>query len=106
MSQVDLNALASTFGALKTETAEEIEARLAKDKAEQEARLAKDKADADHTRWKDKYLFIGCGAVGVVILGISAYLSWCGPDADTKKWAQSVVTALVAGIVGYLAGKK
>ena len=104
MSKLDLNAVAATLGAIKSETQEELEARIKRENAEHEAKLEKEKADADHLRWKDRWLFTGSGAVAILMLLVSVYLSIWG-SAESAKWAQAISTAITAGGVGFVAGK-
>lgn len=73
---------------------------------EMTVRLAKETADANHTRWKDRWLFIGSGTVGLSAFVVSVCLAILSSDTDTRKWAQSIVGLLLAGLVGYLMGKK
>lgn len=65
-----------------------------------------DPEDARHRRRKDLLL------LSVALLGLCAIGFFClwvllspSASADDKKWAQSVLTAIVAGLIGYLTGK-
>jgi hypothetical protein len=65
-----------------------------------------DPEDARHRRRKDLLL------LSVALLGLCAIGFFCvwvlmspSASADDKKWAQSVLTAIVAGLIGYLTGR-
>lgn len=67
---------------------------------------SEDPADAAHRRRKDLALFmfalLGAGAIGAYCLWVLIEPS---TSADDKKWAQSVLTAIITGLIGYLTGK-
>jgi hypothetical protein len=87
-SRIDLNALAQAG------------------RYELSVKSPEDPEDARHRRRKDllqlSVALLGMGAIGFFCLWV---LMSPTASADDKKWAQSVLTALVAGFIGYLTGK-
>lgn len=79
------------------------EFRPRESKAERESRLGIEEAKARHGLWKEKAILIftlfGVGAIAVTCLTVALRP---GPSED-KKWAMSVLAAIVSGGVGYLA---
>ncbi|MBS2022562.1 MAG: hypothetical protein JST92_09140 [Deltaproteobacteria bacterium] len=77
------------------------------DPGERDSKLRIAEADARVARLKDlgQVLF-----AGLCLLGLGAYcmliLRAQGTSADDKKWAQTVLAAMVSGFIGYLFGKK
>jgi hypothetical protein len=70
-------------------------------------KLSREESDAKYHRIKDLILFIA------VLLGVSVIVYVCLNTAinnsttpDDKKWATSILTAIVSGGVGYLTGKR
>ena len=65
------------------------------------------KAEAQHRRRKDFISFVAVvGALGILMAAALAVVlvPWLAPES--KNWATSVLSAIVAGAVGYLGGKK
>lgn len=69
-------------------------------------RSPEDPEDARHRRRKD-LLLLSVALLGMCTIGFFCVWVLLSPtaSADDKKWAQSVLTALVAGFIGYLTGK-
>lgn len=65
-----------------------------------------DPDDARHRRRKD-LLLLSMALLGMCAIGFFCLWVLMSPTAsvDDKKWAQSVLTAIVAGLIGYLTGK-
>ena len=65
-----------------------------------------DPDDARHHRRKD-LLLVSVALLGLCVIGFFCLwvLMSSTTSADDKKWAQSVLTAIVAGFIGYLTGK-
>ena len=70
------------------------------------ARLKREERDAAFERLRQVVLFV------VAVFGMVVFAGFCiyvlvapGFSADDKKWAQTVVSALVAGCAGYTFGK-
>lgn len=65
-----------------------------------------DPDDARHRRRKD-LLLLSVALLGLCAIGFFCLWVLMSPTASTddKKWAQSVLTAIVAGLIGYLTGK-
>lgn len=76
------------------------------DPAERESRLKIEEADAQHRRRKDLVLHVAALVVVSVALGLCVWVIM-NPDsnAEDKRWAGTVVTAIVTGLVGYVTGK-
>ncbi|MCM2496040.1 hypothetical protein [Burkholderia glumae] len=71
---------------------------------ELQARLAKEKADGDQRRLFNLILLIFALIVtGTVFVG-AVYVFATG-SAEDKKWAAGLVSAIVSGLVGYLVGQ-
>ena len=53
-------------------------------------------------------LLTGLAGLGIVAVGAFCFLALrsTASSADDKKWAQTVLAAIVSGIVGYIFGKK
>ena len=84
------------------------------DEATKKARLEQEAKDASLRRFKEFVLFV------VALAGVVAVLAGCGwiafgmstddqglhflttPSADDRKWAMSILTAGIGGLVGYL----
>jgi hypothetical protein len=71
------------------------------------SRLRREEADARWGRWKEGFLlvFVATG-VGVVVYYCFSVVTSPASTADDKKWATSILTAIVSGAVGVLTGKK
>jgi hypothetical protein len=74
--------------------------------AEREARLEIEKADAAHKRRIDFALHVAA----FVVVGVALCLCvWAivreGSTAEDKRWATTLLTAIVTGFVGYVTGR-
>jgi hypothetical protein len=74
--------------------------------AEREARLEIEKANAAHKRRIDLALHIAA----FVVVGVALCLCvWAivreGSTAEDKRWATTLLTAIVTGFVGYVTGR-
>jgi hypothetical protein len=74
--------------------------------AEREARLEIEKANAAHKRRIDLALHIAA----FVVVGVALCLCvWAivreGSTAEDKRWATTLLTAIVIGFVGYVTGR-
>ena len=91
----DLPQLSKTFHIQSRETSKEIEARLRRDDAE-----------AEHLRWQDKFILrVVTSVVGVATALSVLLLLWPGTSPETVKWAMTLLSTIVAGGLGYMAGK-
>jgi hypothetical protein len=73
---------------------------------ELETRLKIQELDARHQRWKDTIL-LAASVIGVLLFsGFCVYI-YVSPasSADDRKWAASIITLIVGGLVGYWSGK-
>lgn len=76
------------------------------DPAERETRLRIEEADAGHRRRKDLILHIAALVVIGVALGLCVWVIVKGDSTvEDKRWAGTVITAIVTGLVGYVTGK-
>ena len=74
-------------------------------RAELQSHLKVEEEKARHERWKEKAVLLA------VLVGLSVIAAAClvvvffpGPSED-KKWAMSILAAIVSGGLGYLGGK-
>ncbi len=79
---------------------------IAEDPAVRDSRLRREEGDAFIERIKDLVRFV------VVILFILALAGFCiymlvdaGFSEDDKKWAQTILSAILAGFLGYVFGR-
>jgi len=64
-------------------------------------------ADARHRRRKDLISFVAVlTALGLLMLAALAVVLVPGLAPESKNWATSALSAIVAGAVGFLGGKK
>lgn len=74
------------------------------DAADKAARLAQEAADSQLRRLKDTWLFFAAMlGTGIVFVGC-AYMAFFRTDGqpEDRKWAMSSVSAILAGLIGYL----
>jgi hypothetical protein len=76
------------------------------DPLDKEYRLRQEADEAQHKRWRSTILF------GFTLIGLSFVFWLCfeilsNPNAsvDDKKWAMALMTSIVSGSVGFVAGK-
>ena len=76
------------------------------DPLDKEYRLRREAGEAQHRRWRSTILF------GVTLVGLSFVFWLCfqilsNPRAsvDDKKWATALMTSIVSGGIGFVAGK-
>lgn len=76
------------------------------DPLDKEYRLKREAGEAQHKRWRSTVLF------GFTLVGLSFVFWLCfqilsDPDAsvDDKKWATALMTSIVSGSIGFIAGK-
>jgi hypothetical protein len=76
------------------------------DPLELQTRLKIQETDAAHQRWKDTILLVASliGVLGFSGFCVYIYVSPTS-SADDKKWAASIITLIVGGLVGYWSGK-
>ena len=75
--------------------------------AERKARLAREDADASLERRKDWCLFVIVSALACVTAFtclLASFLPWFTPE--DKRWANSIVTTIVAAALSYWAGRR
>jgi multidrug resistance efflux pump len=73
---------------------------------EREARIAIEKADAAHKRRIDFALHIAAFAVAGVALILCIWaIVRESSSAEDKRWATTLLTAIVTGFVGYVTGR-
>jgi molecular chaperone GrpE (heat shock protein) len=112
--QLDLEALAKvqSFAIKKAETAEEQAARLAIEASKQQAdlkradlelthKLTEQRDDAHHRRQLEGAVGAFLAVVTLFAMSIVAF----SQDADNKKAAWTLLTALLGAVFGYLAGR-
>jgi hypothetical protein len=76
------------------------------DPTDKEYRLNREADEARHRRWRGTVLF------GFTLVGLSCVFLLCFQNlsnsqasSDDKKWATALMTAMVSGSVGFVAGK-
>lgn len=73
---------------------------------ERQARLEREREDADHKRFKDRALFLVALALTVVVVGLSLYgVMAGGVRAEDRALAESALKLIVGGFVGFLMGR-
>ena len=79
---------------------------FSEDPLDKEYRLKQEAGEAQHKRWRSTILF------GFTLIGLSFVFWLCfkilsDPQAsvDDKKWATALMTSIVSGSVGFVAGK-
>ncbi|MGC8641202.1 MAG: hypothetical protein ACP5XB_15150 [Isosphaeraceae bacterium] len=91
---------------LKTETPEERESRLKRKEAQAEHELRTQEADDAHKRRISLWVHVFVMAVLAVAFLTSAYIAMVGdPKTGLPDKAMGIITAIVAGGVGYITGK-
>ena len=98
-NKLDLNALLaqhpnSSLQIGPTETAEE-----------RQQRLADQRADNQMARGKDAAIFVTLLTALAVTFGLAVWLLVSDKSAEEKRWATSILSAVVAGGIGYVTGK-
>lgn len=75
--------------------------------SEEDARVRREREleDSRHKRRLELLLFIFCLAITGAVFAASLYLALTGTGED-KKWATATVSAITAGVLGYLVGRK
>lgn len=76
------------------------------DPEERQHRRALAAADARLRRWKDGFQFFMAWGVMLVLGGVALYVIFTSSSPDDRRWAQSVVGALVGALAGYALGRK
>jgi hypothetical protein len=94
------------LNALVTSSGLDLQLRTTETPEEREVRLRQLEKDAAFRRWRDGSLFAVCLAattvLGYVCVGIVLSVT---ASPDDKKWATSLITLIVGGIIGFLTGK-
>ena len=98
-SKLDLNAVVAQHPNLSlqigpTETVEE-----------RQQRLSEQRADNRVARYKDAAIFMTLLIALAVTFGLAVWLLVSSAPAEEKRWATSILSAVVAGGIGYVTGK-
>ena len=72
---------------------------------ERQQRLAEQRADNQMARYKDVAIFSTLLTALAATFGLAFWLLVSGAGAEEKRWATSILSAVVAGGIGYATGK-
>lgn len=97
---------ASAKWTAQSETAEELVARLAKEKVETDSRLRREEADAQASR-RNQFvtLCVGLGIVLIVFFTCASILLSGTYPTDVEKWATVTMSSILTGAAGFAWGK-
>lgn len=88
------------FGELANDSAYEVTVKRTEKPEELASRLRRDEAEAAHKRRVFWALFAVVVAVGI----FGTLTALLNNDPQTKEWARTVASAIIAGLIGYFGG--